>query len=413
MTKIIQKIRDVQRIDYINYLILLYAFTLSFPSEIKRIVAILMILLWITDKTKYNFRLPKTNIFLFFWIFIGYCLLSYFWSDASFYEALKYIKRYWYYLPIFIIFKYLKEEYFEYSISFFLLGMLISEILSYGNYFSLWQIGLGRPHDPTVFMQHTLYSIFLSITAIFLMSKVIYEKDKKRKLMYLLFFTTVIINLLVNSGRTGYFTLFITIIIVIITIYKMNLKIISGTTIMISIVLFLAYNLSPNFKNRISDINSDVTKIIDNSNYNTSIGARIGFWIITKEILKDNPLFGVGIANNINKKNEYITTNDLENFKYIKILVHFHNNFLEIITQFGIIGLSIFLYLFYLIARIKIKDKTIYILKISALSIFLLGSLTDMVFYLNDTIFLFSFIIGVCLAQYKIENINKSTRIEN
>jgi O-antigen ligase len=172
---------------------------------------------------------------------------------------------------------------------------------------------------------------------------------------------------------------------------------------MISFVLFSAYNLSPNFKNRTYAMKSDITKVIDNSNYNTSVGARIGFWIVAKEILKDNLLFGVGIANNINKKNEYITSNNLENFSYIKTLVHFHNNFLEIITQFGIIGLTLFTYLFYLIAKIKIEDKTIYILKISTLCIFFLGSLTDVLFYLNDTMFLFSFVIGILLAKYKLE----------
>lgn len=404
MPILLEKIKNTPRIDYINYLILLYAFTLSFPSEIKRVIAITMIIFWLTDKTKYDFKLPKTNIFLFFWIFIGYCLLSYFWSDVSLKEAFSYIKRYWYYLPVFIIFKYLKREYFEYVISSFLIGMLISEILSYGNYFGMWQVGLGHPHDPTVFMQHTLYSIFLSITAIFLISKILYEKDRKKMILFILFFTTVTINLLINSGRTGYFTLFITIVIVIITIYKMNLKIIINTLLGITIILSLAYNLSPNFKNRILAIESDIEKIIYSSDYNTSIGARIGFWFLTKEIIKDNPLFGTGIANNINKKNEYIVINNLEiKYELNKYLVHFHNNYLEIMSQFGIIGLSLFLYLFYLIAKIKTNDKTIYVLKISTLSIFLLGSLSDMLFYLNDTMFLFSFILGLILAQYKLE----------
>lgn len=404
MPILLEKIKNTPRIDYINYLILLYAFTLSFPSEIKRVIAVTMIIFWLTDKTKYDFKLPKTNIFLFFWIFIGYCLLSYFWSDVSLKEAFSYIKRYWYYLPVFIIFKYLKKEYFEYVISSFLIGMFISEILSYGNYFGMWQIGLGHPHDPTVFMQHTLYSIFLSITAIFLISKILYEKDRKKMILFILFFTTVTINLLINSGRTGYFTLFITIVIVIITIYKMNLKIIINTLLGITLILSLAYNLSPNFKNRILAIESDIEKIIYSSDYNTSIGARIGFWFLTKEIIKDNPLFGTGIANNINKKNEYIVINNLEiKYELNKYLVHFHNNYLEIMSQFGIIGLSLFLYLFYLIAKIKTNDKTIYVLKISTLSIFLLGSLSDMLFYLNDTMFLFSFILGLILAQYKLE----------
>lgn len=403
MPIILQKLKNIPRIDYLNYLILLYAFTLSFPSEIKRVIAILMIILWITDRTKYDFKLPNTNIFLFFWIFIGYCLLSYFWSDVNFQEALKYIKRYWYYLPIFVMFKYLKKEYSEYAITFFLLGMFISEILSYGNYYGIWRIGFGKPHDPTVFMQHTLYGIFLSITATFLMFKIIYEKNKKRKIIYLLFFTTVTINLLINSGRTGYFTLFITIIIIIVSVYKMNLKVIFGTLISISFILYLAYNLSPNFKNRIHGIESDVTKVINNSNYNTSIGARIGFWIITKEILKDNLLFGVGIANNINKKDEYISINNLKNFSYIKRLEHFHNDYLEIVTQFGIVGLLIFLYIIYSLFKIEIKSILINLLKNVTLLVFLLGAFTDNLFYLNTSMTFFSFIIGLTLAQYKFE----------
>ena len=402
MTTLLKNATNIHRIDLINYFILIYAFTLSFPIEIKRVIVIIMILLWITDRTTYNFKLPETKIFLYFGIFLVYSLLSYFWSDVTFQEALNYIRRYWYYLTVFIIFKYLEKKYLKYSISFFLLGMLVSEILSYGNYFSFWQIGLGQPYNPTVFLHHTVNSIFLSITAIFLMSKIIYQKEYTMKIFYFIFFTTVTTNLLVNSGRTGYFTLFITIIIVIICIYKMNLKIILITFTSMIFTLYLAYNLSPNFKNRIHAIESDISNILK-KNYNTSIGARIGFWIITKEILKENPLFGVGIANNLNKKNKYISDNNLKNFSYLKSLVHFHNNYLEIISQFGILGLVLFLYIIYLISIIKIKDKTIYILKISSISIFLLASLTDIVFYLSNTILLFSFILGIILAQYKIE----------
>ena len=248
MPIILQKLKNIPRIDYINYLILLYAFTLSFPSEIKRVIAIFMIILWITDKTKYDFKLPKTNIFLFFWIFIGYSLLSYFWSDATIKEAFDYIKRYWYYLPIFIIFKYLKKEFSEYVVTSFFLGMLISEILSYGNYFSLWQIGIGSSDNPRVFLHHTMYSMLLSVSSIFLLIKIIDCKEIKLKSFYILFFITVTVNLLFNSGRTGYFTLVITIFLMILIKYKLNFKIILSTIILILSIFILFYNYSNNFK---------------------------------------------------------------------------------------------------------------------------------------------------------------------
>ena len=410
MTALLEKIKNTSRIDYINYLILIYAFTLSFPSEIKRVVAILMIILWITDRTKYDFKLPKTNLFLLFWIFIGYSLLSYFWSDVSFYEALKYIRRYWYYLSIFIIFKYLKREYFEYTISFFLLGMLISEILSYGNYFSLWTIGLGESSNPTVFIHHTTNSIFLAIVSIFLLSKIFTEESKTKKIMYLIFFITVTINLLVNSGRTGYFSFFITIVISTIFIYKLKIQYIIASLFSLVLLFLLAYTFSTNFNSRLQLMKDDINQIILNENYNTSIGARIGFWIIAKDILEKDLLLGTGIANQINIKNQIIDKNKTSDFEYVRKLEHFHNNYLEVLTQYGLVGFILFLLIIIEIFKIKVKSFSINLLKISALTIYLLGCFTDLLFYLKDSMIFFSFIIGIVLAQYKIEYQN-STKI--
>lgn len=409
MTAILEKIKNTPRIDYINYLILLYAFTLSFPSEIKRVVAILMIILWLTDRTKYDFKLPKTNIFLLFGIFIAYSLLSYFWSDVSIKEAFEYIKRYWYYLPIFIIFKYLKKEYFEYAISSFFLGMLISEILSYGNFFNLWKIGLSADGNPTVFIHHTTYSIFLAITSIFLLFQVLHTKENIKKIFYSLFFITVTINLFVNAGRTGYFSFFILITLLIFYKYKLNIKMVLLNLFSLFILMTLIYQTSTNFNNRISMIKSDISNVVKSEDYNTSIGARIGFWIIAKEIFLKNPLLGVGIADNIKEKNYIIEQTKNSNFSFIKKLEHFHNSYLEIVTQFGIIGLFIFLSIIYNLFKIKINDIPMNLLKNITIAVFLLGSFTDNLFYLNASMTFFSFIIGICLAQYKFENeiINK------
>lgn len=403
MPIILQKLKNIPRIDYINYLILLYAFTLSFPSEIKRVVAIFMIILWITDKTKYDFKLPKTNIFLFFWIFIGYCLLSYFWSDVTIKEALDYIRRYWYYLPIFIIFKYLKKEYFEYAISFFLFGMFISEILSYGNFFKFWEIGLGHTENPTVFIHHTTNSIFLSVTAIFLLCKIIYEKDNKKRVIYLLFFTTLTINLLVNSGRTGYIAFFLTSFILSIIIFRRKIIYIVLTICSIFILVMSAYYLSPNFKSRINFIKSDVENVLDHNNFETAVGARIGLLIISKDIIIKDPLLGAGIASSINQRNYYIKNYKEIDFSYVETLHSFHNIYIEFLIQYGIIGLFLFFLIIYEIFKIKIKNIEINLLKISVLSIYLLGSFVDILFYLKDAMLFLSFTIGIVLAKYKIE----------
>jgi len=407
----IKKIRNLPRIDLINYLIVLYAFTLTFPIEIKRIVVILLIVLWITDKTKYSFILPKTNLFLFFGIFITYSLLSYFWSDSTLQEALNYIRRYWYYLPIFIMFKYLKKEYFEYTLSFFIFGMLISEILSYGNYFSFWQIGLGEENNPTVFIHHTTYSVFLAIVSIFLFIKILNERLKVKQIIYILFFITITINLLVNSGRTGYISFLVTFLILSLYLFKKRIKYILITISSIIFVIFLAYSLSPNFKYRINLIKNDVNKVLTENNYSTAIGARIGLWVISKNTIIENPIFGIGIAGSQKVKNNYIDRQSKNDFSYIKTLHSFHNIYLEILIQYGIVGLILFFLIIYEIFKIKIKNTEIYLLKNITLSIYLLGSFVDILFYLKDAMLFFTFLIGLFLANYKIEYQNKLSNI--
>lgn len=392
------------RVDYINYIILFYAFSLSFPVHIKTPFIVLLILLWLTDRKNKYFSAPYSNkLFIVISLFIFYMSLTFFWSEASLSQSLIYIKKYWYYIPIFIIFKYLKKEYINYTISAFLLGIFLSEILSYGNFFALWAVKFGNPNDPTVFLNHTQYSIFLSISAIILFFRAVIEKEKIQTILYLIFFTTITTNLFINSGRTGYVTYILVFLLSIFIYYKSNLKIFLLTLLVLCGILTLFYNVSPNLKKRIAHGNSDVTKIYNNSNYNTSIGARVGLWIVAKEIFVNNPLLGTGIAANHIEKNKIIQKSTNIKLKPLTRFEHFHNSFLEIVTQFGLVGLALVLYILYLLISIPIQDRTINIIKISLIATFILGSFSDILFYLNSTMSLFALLAGIILAQYRVE----------
>jgi O-antigen ligase len=391
----------------INYLILIYAFVISFPIEIIRPIAIVLILLWITDREN-KIELPKTKIFLYFGVFLLYCCISYIWSDVSIKEAWYYIKRYWYFIPAFVIFKYLKKDYFPFLVTAFLSGIFISEVLSYGNYFSFWRIGHGSPSDPTVFMQHSLYGLFLSVAALFLLFKIIYEKRDLYWYVTLCFFITITINVFINSDRTGYFTFLLTLIsVVVIKNLKDVRKLLKYTlyaVTFLSLIFISAYNLSDNFKNRLNQIKSEIHVIKTKKTYNKSIGARVGFWIVTKDILEENLLFGTGIGNHNNVKKSIIDEKYGSSKSYVRDLVHFHNVHLEILASYGIIGYLLFLIILVQILVLKIKDPLIRSLKYILIFAFIFSALADNVFYLSQTMSLFALVLGIVLSKYKFEN---------
>jgi len=150
-------------------------------------------------------------------------------------------------------------------------------------------------------------------------------------------------------------------------------------------------------------IQNNFNKIVDKNDYKTSIGIRVGFWIVTKEIFLDSPILGVGTANHLNKMRTIID-NRLPFLSLNKHYVHFHNQYLEILAQLGLVGLSIFLYFLYSIINIAIIDNEIILLKIGVMSAFILGLFTDNLLWLNMTIMLFSFILGILLAQNRYES---------
>jgi len=392
------------RIDLINYIILLYAFSLSLPVHIKTPFIILLLLLSLTDRKIYTFKTIANNkIFLMMFLFFVYIIISSFWSEASTREIFINIKKYWYYSPIFIIYKYIKKEYIGYAISAFILGMLLSEILSYGNFLNLWRIKFGSQINPTVFLNHTQYSIFLSITSIILFTKGLYDKNNIMKAIYFFFFFTVTLNLFINSGRTGYITFLLTIIFVTIAIYKPTIKIFFISIFMLATFFVLLYNFSPNFKTRIANGEHDIKILQTNNDYYSSIGARIGLWIVAENMFIQNPILGVGVANNLHAKNTFLKNTPRKELKVLAHYIHFHNSFLEILIQNGIIGLTLFLYIIYLISKVQLRDIKYKVLKYSLLSIFILGSFADIVFFLNSTMSLFAFLLGIVLAQSRVE----------
>ncbi len=403
--------KKFSRIDLINYIIILYAFSLSLPVHIKTPFIILLLLLSLTDKKIYTLKTVVNNkIFLMMLLFFIYVIISSFWSDASTKEIFINIKKYWYYSPIFIIYKYIKKEYIGYAISAFIISMLFSEILSYGNFLNLWKIKFGSQANPTVFLNHTQYSIFLSITSIILFTKGVYDKNGIMKAIYFFFFFTVTLNLFINSGRTGYITFLLTIIFVTIIVYKPTIKIFFIGIFIVATFFTLVYNFSPNFKARIANGRHDIKILQTNNNYYSSIGARIGLWIVAEKMFIQNPILGVGVANNLHAKNKFLEQTSYKELKVLSHYIHFHNSFLEILIQFGIIGLAMFLYILYLISKVKLKDIKYKVLKYSLLSIFILGSFADIAFFLNSTMSLFAFLLGIVLAQSRIEiqyNISK------
>ena len=395
--------------NYINYFIILYAFCLPISRAGISLSIVLIFLFWILEadfKKKY-FEIKNNYFILAIFIFILYSFISVLWSSDKIF-ALEYVKKYYHFLIIPIIFTSLKKEYIDKVFSAFLLGMLISEITSYGIFFELWRKEGISPNDPSPFMDHSNYSTYLAFTVFILMHKIIHTDDLKWKLAYSIFFLFSTSNLFLNGGRTGQFSFLITLCVIGFLNFKNKLKAVVlfislGTTIFVS-----AYNLSPVFKDRFDYFLHDVEVMINEKDFSNSFSLRVALWISGLEASKHNLIFGSGIGDERENANYILQKFNIsnDNFKQeTENSIDFHNMYVQYIVQLGIVGVIIILSIFYLLFKLDIRDKLYRNLLIIFLILYFCHSMLGNSFHINQSMVLFVLFSSIFITIYKYEKV--------
>lgn len=399
----INKITSLSIPNLITYLSVVYAFILPLSRGLISMITALLLVLFLFDKNlKQRLLLILHNkVLISVIIFYLFTFSSLLWSD-NIKEGLVYLRRYWYLLIMFVFTIYLKKEDIPKIISAFLLGMLISEILSYGIFFELWHMKHGTPSDPTPFMNHLQYSMFLAFTSLLLLNKSFFGTKNKFRIFYFIYFLMTTSSLFINGGRTGQFAFLISIFTVGFLNMKNKLLSIVSMLLLLGTILTVAYQFSPVFQVRISSTNSEIQKLLhhDKSMYHVSFGERLAAWEIGLDIFKDKPLIGTGVGSEMDALKEKIDFLNIKAFKIDTIynIKHYHSNYVTYLVQLGIIGLILYLHIFYRILTLPIQNREINNLKYIFIIVFMTSSLFEQMFYAQFPLALFGFFTGIFIV---------------
>jgi len=381
----------------LNYLILLYALVIPVSLDLMRIFAPLILLVWMIEGAiKQKIVLIRNEpVFKAIGLLILTLLLSLFWTEPENLKfGLKYITRYWYILPAFAIFTSLKRSYIPYVIYAFLSGMFISVTISYLTYFHIIPFENFYTEGASPLMHHTLYSIFLAFSIGILLNLGLDTRRSTHRLLYAALFLFFTINLFLNIGRAGHLLFFMILPFVLIGHYRVSVKSVTLTLLLIIGISCLAFTQSDIFRNKIEQTYQNLTQI----SYNTSLGARIGLNIVARDIVMEHPLLGVGAGDYLSEKRKIINERYPQR-QYVRFLVHYHNQYAAFSVIAGIFGLLAYLLILLEIGRIPIEDRNLRIIKYLFLFTFVLASLIDAMFHLNRPLSLFALFLGLLLVQ--------------
>ena len=351
-----------------NHLLVAYAFLLPISKTGNTAVILAIVLLFISRRN-FSFYLkpsignPVVQAFLLVLLIHIVWLLG----TTDFSMAGKMINIYKFAVLPLLLLSFIDQRFGVRIVTAFMLGMLYSEILSYLINFDIlpWRmVVFGKEiyesyniSDPSPFLHRARYATALSITiALFANQLMTHANTRSVKIFSLLFMITATVNLFLVGGRIGYVIYVVLLIALVFMRFKKRaLKPLIFLLSALTLVMVTAYQMSPLFKIRIDkSLRTIETLQQDHTSFNSSFGKRLAFWYYGSDVILEHPLFGTGTGDHMN----VLLQEDMPGYfrKHVERYMHPHNEYLSFLMQFGIVGLLVFLNIFYQIFKYPLED---------------------------------------------------------
>lgn len=406
----------------LQYSFIIFAFMLPLSRGLVNLFLILTLLLWIVEG---NFsskieQIKKEKIILIFLTIGVLTLLSALFSHSyhdsflagSHKSIFRVIITHYIMVPLImaVMLTSIEKKTLKLSISAFLMAIFISELVSYSIYFHLINLRYFQSihliysdatyANPTPFMNHVEYSVFLSIAILFLLQTFLDTKKRFLKIFIFLFFVSATVNLFINGGRTGQLVYIFAMLTYSFVYFSFSIKKLIPAILAVGIVVTVAYNYSSTFHDRMHQASMNI-KEMKRGNLTTSWGMRVASNIVTTNYLISSPknfLLGAGAGDThreyLQHAKEHFTPNY---YNAIKHLAHIHNQYLEYWMDGTI--LSILLFIAYFIFMFKLKIPQNYKPLLYAFTVAIaVASSTDLPLFRYQPAMLIMFLTGYFIA---------------
>lgn len=357
----------------------------------------IIFLLIILDRTQYanywerlrHYRLVWVAILLFGLLTIG---ISY--SSAPLTEAthiwLKYKK--FLFIPFFILmFRTEQERWF--GIYGFLIAMSITLLLSYIMYFTGIKLGAGTVENTYIFKSHITQGVFMAFAA-YLFAIHALKWTQWRWSFTLLAILAIYHILFMLQGRTGYAVLSGLIFLLIYQQFRWRGIIISILPLIVA--GGIVFTTSDVIQQRIGQIPQEFQQH-QQGVVVTSVGLRTEYLQNGLSLAWQSPWIGHGTGSVGHDYWQFIKLEQRD-----KYTVNLHNEFLMMMVQLGIIGLGVFIYLFYMLWRDSNQLADAYIFMAQGLVFtMIIACLFNSSWFDMTEGYLFAYLIGIFYASYQ------------
>jgi O-antigen ligase len=342
-----------------QFLLIVLAFLMPLTVFGGNLIIFFIVILWLISgnyKDKF-YSIAKSKVLLASIMFFCLHVVGLLWTNDLEW-GVHIVHKMWYFFLLFpILYTIVIKENIPKYIASFLLAVFLTEALSYLVWFELIEpFKNASVFNPTPFMSHITYNVILAFAIYLVLHRLVIQKNigKLQSFFYGFFAFMMIFNMFITGGRAGQVGFFVILGVLIFQYFSFSkIKAFFITLFVIPAIFLSAYQISPMFSARVDSGLSDFTNY---SNHQwSSVGYRMTFAIYSWEIIKDNPLLGVGTGDfpQEYKKINMAKTPEMNNAN------NPHNMYILILVQLGLLGLISFFSIFYFQFKAAFQSKNI------------------------------------------------------
>lgn len=402
---ILEKLRnDEINIKIVNILAVIYLFSLTVSYKISgTLIYIILFIFLLNPKVGTYLKNSLKNSFVQAGLLYLAVILIWFIGTHDLSFAITQLKiNKFYILPI-LFFAFIRVEYFKYYVLAFILGAIVNFVWTYLMFFNIID-----NHYSNLIINQSEHAFLIFLTIISLFYRLVKYEDKLVYKILIIFIILLLSSNVFLLKKTQIVSYVIVLFVAFIYLYRKDIvKILILSLTFLSIFLICINFLFPTVKYQLLHELDGVQKAIQKQDFTNSMSARLGVAYYSLQVIEDSPIFGYGTGDHAYEVKKAINNSELKNIdsKSYDILigtlitgkhVTLHNTFLQVLVQYGIIGLLIFLNIFYQILKFTRGETNIYsLLIVSSVTIAFLQFLSGWDFQFGNLAQIF--IITICL----------------
>jgi O-antigen ligase len=334
---------------YLNVLVVVLAASIPLYRKWVSVAVPLIFLLWILEGRwpEKLAVLRRHRLSLAVFGFVAFSLVSLLWS-ADPLEGIDYLKKYRYFLLIPVIATSLRRPLRRWAENAFIAGTSLSLVLSFAVFFGVVRLRDAYPGNPAPTMSHLDYSIVLAVAAAIILARIL-EGDlpPRRVALWTALLVYVLGGLAINLGRSGQAAFVGTALILIPMILgRRSPRSAVAGVLAATTILVLAFIAVPPLNDRVSTGAAELNAALTHGDYDSNQGMRVAGAIVAMDIVNERPVVGTGAGGNMVRFRELLNTRHPSLESEIGWFPHFHNQYLQTVTETGLVGLALLFLVF-------------------------------------------------------------------